>query len=331
MSKTSQTLFLEKLLPTLNAIEAAGVWHIGKPAVRARKCTIYRVSGAHHQLALKVYKPDLVSEAAPRIQYDALKRCNDAEQNQPLLRAPTTLALLPDERAILMKWQTAPTLRSTLWRKTASPHKRLGLIKSVGRWLRAFHELSSIETLPLNGNKLLSKLDTQMNRKPEAVALLKKQASFDEAMSCFRELATTCTVLTPHALLHGDFTPTNLLVENAGIIGMDMWGTRHAPVYEDITRMLAYLGVVSPFALQAAPLGPNGPLINAFIRGYGEDMANTSTNAFPLILLYQQLRRWLIYADKRNSHPLSPLAHWQLTKNRHLCVQTHNWLNHCKS
>lgn len=331
MSKTSQALLLEKLSPTLETVEAATDWHIGEPAVRARKCTIYRVSGAHHQLALKVYKPDLVSEAAPRIQYDALRRCNSAALGNPLLRAPAALAFLPEERAVLMEWQTAPTLRSTLWKQAASPGTSLKLIKSAGTWLRAFHELSGIENLPLDGKKLLSKLNSQMNRKPEAVALLERQASFNKAMSRFRELATKCTIQTPHALLHGDFTPTNLLVDNKGIIGMDMWGARHAPIYEDITRMHAYLGVVSPFALRAAPLAPNGPLINAFIQGYGEDLASTSTSPFPLILFYQQLRRWLVYADKRNSHPLSPLAHLQLTKNQRLCMQTHNWLNHCKS
>jgi len=119
-------------------------------------------------------------------------------------------------------------------------------------------------------------------------------------------------------------------VDDAGVIGMDMWGARHGPVHEDITRMLAYLGVVSPFALSARPLVARSALVQAFAQGYGEKFFDPHSVPLPMVLLYQQLRRWIVYAGKTNHQPFSPLAKWQLARNRSLCGQTLAWLDHCK-
>ncbi len=330
MSTNAHTELLEKLLPTLSAVDATSDWHIDGPNVRARKCNIFKLANANRALALKVYKPGMVSSEAPNIQYRALVRCNQAVQHQPLLRAPTALAFLPDENAILMDWLTAPSLRSVLWRKFAAPHKGLELVTAAAKWLRAFHELSGIKLEPVTGNKLASKLSTQMARKPDAMTALEEDPAFQTALNSFFDAASNACGNAAHALLHGDFTPTNLLVDDAGIIGMDMWGARRAPVYEDIARMLAYLGIVSPFAVSLSPLSPDNKLIQTFARGYGGDIFDPQSPHLPIILLYQQLRRWLVYSGKRNSQPLSPLAKWQLARNRSLCQQTLTWLDRCK-
>lgn len=331
MSNGAQLDLLEKLQPTLDSIDAGAQWQISSPALRARKCDIYKITASHHTLALKVYKPNMVLDAAPGIQYAALQRCNQAVTNQPILRAPKALAFLPEERAILMEWQPTNTMRTALWEKLGSPNQRLDIVAAAGAWLRAFHGLSDITVQRLDGGILSAKLDTQINRKPASMAVLNNNAGFQTALRHFQQKAAHTSFEAPHALLHGDFTPTNLLVDGAGIIGMDMWGRRRAPVYEDITRMLAYLGVVSPFAIAASPLSPQSALVQAFAKGYGNDLMRPDTEALYFVLLYQQLRRWLVYTGQKNSHAYSPLAQWQLLQNKRLCEQTLNWLDHCKS
>lgn len=329
MSETASTLLLKKLMPTLNGIDADADWQVVGPIVRARKCNIFKVIGPHQHFAVKVFKAGIASNAAPEIQYKALRRCNKAAEHTPLLRAPKALALLPEERAILMAWHTAPTLRTMLWRKSASPKQRLNLINRSGAWLQTFHSLSEINPQPLDGSKLSAKLITQIEKKPAAEDQLKKSPHFQRALSRFHEAAATCTDHTSHALLHGDFTPSNLLSDGESIVGMDMWGVRRAPIYEDIARMLAYLGVVSPYALQSAPLAPESPMMQAFIHGYGSEHIDLTSTAFPIVLLYQQLRRWLVYADKKAKRPFSATARWQLVQNQRLSLQTLNWLDHC--
>lgn len=322
---------LEQLRPALDVLDADANWQLTPSGHQARKCDIFKVTSAERTLALKVYKSGVASENAAQIQYDALKRCNHAAANQPILRAPKALAFLPEDRAILMDWQHAPTLRTALWKRFSAPQQRRALLTAAGSWLRAFHGLSDIASQPLDGSKLCAKLDTQMSRNPSAVVTLNNNTAFQAALQRFQELASNTISHTPHALLHGDFTPTNLLVDDAGIIGMDMWGARLAPVYEDIARMLAYLGVVSPFAMAAAPLNPQSKLAHAFTQGYGEDLLDHTSASFQTILLYQQLRRWLVYAGRKANRPKSPLARWQLAKNQRLIGQTLTWLEDCKT
>lgn len=331
MSDTSKIALLKKLKPSLIEIDASAGWQITGPTIRARKCDIYKVSNPNHQLALKVYKNNIASSAAPHIQYDAMRRCNEAAFTNPLLRAPNALAFLPDERAILMEWHAATALGKTLWKKLYSPDQRLEMINSAGKWLRAFHDLSDVKLLPLDGHKLAAKLKAQIEKKTAAQDQLKNSRHFQRALSRFRDAAASCNEPTPHALLHGDFTPSNLLVNSGNIIGMDMWGVRHAPIYEDITRMLAYLGVVSPYALWPAPLSPDSPLMQAFIKGYANEQIDIQSKAFHIVLHYQQLRRWLVYADKKTTQPFSLKARWQLIQSQRLCLQTLNWLDHCSS
>jgi len=279
--------------------------------------------------ALKVYKPGAVSEKAPQIQYDALLSCNRAVSNYPILLAPKALAFLPEDRAILMEWQDAPTLRAALWHRFAAPQRRRTLIAGAGSWLRAFHELSNITAEPLDASKLVAKLDTQLSRNPTATVAQNIDPTFHTALNRFHKLAATTTAETPHALLHGDFTPTNLLVKGNDVIGMDMWGMRRAPVYEDIARMLVYLGVVSPVGFSAEVLGPHCSLLQAFAQGYGTDKFDAASAPFQTVVLYQQLRRWLVYANRKTKHPYSPLARWQYVQNKRLTGQTLTWLKDC--
>lgn len=329
MSENRLQDLLEKLGPTLDTLAANANWQIKQPAIQARKCDVYKVTGANSAFALKVYKPGVASKKAPKIQYDALGRCNQAAADQPVLRAPRALAFLPDEQAILMEWQSAPTLRATLWQRLVSPRRQRGLITAAGSWLRAFHNLSDISLQPLDAGKLIAKLGSQISGKPATMMALNNDPAFQLAVRIFHKAAATIRPEVPHALLHGDYTPTNLLVDQAGIIGMDMWGARQAPVYEDIARMLAYLGVVSPFALATSPLKPQSNLVRAFAEGYGEDMLDPNQSSFLLILLYQQLRRWLVFADRKANHPYSALARWQLGQNKRLTHQTLTSLKDC--
>lgn len=316
-------------MPALKALDANANWQLAKSGVRARKCDIFRVTSPKFTLALKVYKTDVASKNAAQIQYDALMRCNLAALNHSILRAPQALAFLPGSQAILMDWQRAPTLRTALWRRAATPHRQRSLVTAAGSWLRTFHNLSDTEVQTLDGSKLFAKLDNQMSRNSVAATALNNNTAFQAALQCFQELTSKTNVQTPHALLHGDFTPTNLLVDGAGIIGMDMWGARIAPVYEDIARMLAYLGVVSPFAMAGAPLSPQNKLVHAFTQGYGEDILDAASGPFQTVLLYQQLRRWLVYASRKANRPNSPLARWQLAQNKRLTRQTLTWLKDC--
>lgn len=303
---------------------APGVrWRLEGPVGRTRKCIIYRLSAPEHaSLALKQYKPGVASAAAPGLQYEALMRCQDAAATGSPVPAPQAHAFAPDIGAVLMEWVDAPQLRTLLWRTALRPGHRRRLITRTARWLRSFHDLSPVAVEPLDGTKLLRKLQGKLDASAAAPLMMHGDPLFREALAAFTETAQQGGLEAPHALLHGDFTPSNILIDKGDVIGIDMWGARRGPVLEDIARMLTYLAIVSPFALARAPLAAGAPLMSAFAEGYGHGPLKGGSKAVNFVMLYQQLRRWQVYADRRMAGTGGPVSRWQQAQARALVRQT---------
>lgn len=322
---------LAKFSGALETLEPEGRWSLKGPVGKGRKCDIYQVINdiTATRLALKLYDQTHASAAAPHIQFRALQRC--AKAPGATVRSPQPLAFLPEERAVLMTWHEAPMLLHVLWRNILTPQHRLELISQAGIWLRSFHDLSCISIEPFDGTKLLEKLEGRIENNPAMRMTLEENQECKTAFAAFSKLAVQARYDAPHALLHGDFTPSNLLVDDDGVVGIDMWGARHAPVYEDAARMLTYLAITSPFSLASMPLHKDGALMQAFAGGYGRDMLDMHSGAWSLTLLYQQLRRWLVYRQRSEQKPASPIFAWQLNRAQKLVGQSHSWLEHCYS
>lgn len=318
---------------TLDALEPGAAWLAHGPVKHGRKCDIHllKSEASGRTLALKLYDAETATAATPQIQYRALERCAKASATEPSLRSPYPHIFLPEERAVLMDWVDAPTLQTIMWQALFSPGRRPQLVHEAGAWLRAFHDVSCISNEPFDGGKLLDKLQTRLDQNPSANQLLNNSAPVRGALADFSDKARSVNTEAPHALLHGDFTPTNLLVDSRGIIGIDMWGARHAPVYEDAARLLNYLAVNSPYRFSSSPLHRDGALVSTFARGYGRDIMDVYSPAWTFTLLYQQLRRALVYQNRFLSRKQSFAPRWQLRQSIKLIRQTHSWLEHCSN
>lgn len=322
---------MEKLSKPLEALEPGARWRAEGPIGHARKCDIYRLSNdkSDLQLALKIYKSGTASEQAPQLQYRALERTEKAAVAVPILRAPTPIAFLPDDHAFVMSWQQAPRLQKKLWQYWWASGQRRQWVADAGAWLRAFHDTSCIAPGAFDSSKLIDKLTVVQSRDAATRDRLEAEPAFAAAYRVFASQAADSKNQIPHALLHGDFTPSNLLVSREGIVGIDMWGARLGPIYEDAARLLAYLAIRSPFSLSAAPLHPDGTLVRLFAKGYGRDLLDVHSREWHLVSLYQQLRRWVIYEQKHQTGQHSLATKWQLTRAKKIAMQSQTWLEHC--
>lgn len=328
------TQLLDDLSEALDRVEPGADWQAAGPTGKSRKCDIYELFNnlSEKRLALKVYRSGVSSEQAPQIQYRAMERVAKAATASKLLIAPTPITFIPEDRAILMSWQDAERLQNHLWQRLLSPGKRLRLIENTGRWLRAFHDISCIAPAPFDANKLAKKLTGKLHapfEKPgnEEHPILKNQ-TFRTAWDRFHAGTASLDASVPHALLHGDFTSSNILVDGNSIIGIDMWGARLGPVYEDAARLLTYLAIQSPYSFSTSPLHPDGALISAFAKGYGRDVLNIQSNAWNFILLYQQLRRWIAYEERLAHGASGASTHWLINRTIRIVRQTMPWLSH---
>ena len=311
----------------LEGIAPMSSWKVGGPIGNSRKCDIYMLSNpqVRAKLALKIYRQNTVSAKAPQAQYDALKRAHIT------LACPKPHGFHLETGAILMDWIDAPRLRQSLWRSAMRPQRQLHLVKRAGVWLRKLHGLSELSHEPIDAGKLISKLDIQLEKHETAERLLRNDPAFLTVLKTFNKTAGSLEGPHPHVFLHGDFTPSNMLVQNLDVVGIDIWGARRGPIYEDIARMLTYLAIVSPFSLTANPLHTEAPLPKAFIKGYGADWLQVDTKAWHAVLLYQQLRRWIVYQERTTGGKQPVVSRWLLSRTKNITMQTHSWLEHCLS
>ncbi len=328
------TQLLDDLSDALDTVEPAANWQADGPNGNSRKCDIYQLSNtiSDKKLALKVYRPGVSSAQAPQIQYRAMERVAKAANTSRVLLAPKPITFLPDVPAILMSWQDAERLQKHLWQRLLSPGNRLKLIENTGKWLRGFHDISCIASAPLDANKLAKKLTGKIGfpfESPESSGLsITKSQTFWSAWDRFHTSASLLDTKVPHALLHGDFTSSNILVNGNDIIGIDMWGARLGPVYEDAARLMTYLAIRSPYSLSTAPLHPDGQLMTAFAKGYGKEVLDIQSNAWNFILLYQQLRRWVAYEQRLGKGANDAATRWLINRTIRIVRQTMGWLNH---
>lgn len=316
---------LENFSATLQQLAADGVWRIEGRVGRSRKCDIYIVGNPTHpaKLALKIYRSGSSSPRAPSQQFRALERLQKSDKSPA---APTPYGFSPEDRAILMDWIDAPSLQKSLWHHWWSSGQRHALIRSAGYWLRSFHDTTTIETQKLDGAKLVEKLNVQLEKHATQSSV---SAAFQECIRVFARYAQQEVASTPHALLHGDFTPRNLLVRKKIIFGIDMWGARMGPTYEDAARLIAYILINSPFSLNTNAWHPLSKLQQAFADGYGTDQIDMMSKTWSLILLYQLLRRWLVYQSKEHQSPMDLVVGWQIKRAEKAAVSVKSWLEDC--
>ena len=319
-------LMKDQLRPALKHLAPDAEWQLSGPVGRARKCDIFKITNNQHThtLALKVYRDGKTNIHGPKNQFNALQQlaCNTGEA---VINAPRAHAFLPDANAIVMDWIDAPPLGHALWRSAFSSEDKLAYVQSAAHWLRRFHDNSRIEEKAFDVSALLAKIDTRVENSPSCVTQMKGGDLFLSAYQHLKSAASAAPMIVPHAKLHGDFTPSNVLIRNGEAVGIDIWGVRYGTVYEDIARMLTYLGVSSPYALKRTLFIESGlatPLFNAFTVGYGHDVMHKDMLGLWLTLLYQHMRRWLVFLDWKNQGRSAIKAKLEVERVRRLTSQT---------
>lgn len=315
---------LANMPDALERVGHEGDWHITSQLKNSRKCDIYLVanSSASQRLALKIFRPDGTSEQAPGLQFRALERLQKAN---PRVLAPTVYGFSSEDNAILMEWVEAETIQAALWRSILMPSRRNKVVQNAGAWLRQFHKVSHIVLQPLDGNKLAQKLGTQLQKHRQT----EEFEAIQRSIAKFEAAAKTVDMNVPHALLHGDFTVRNVLMKADTPVGIDIWGARMGPVFEDAARFVTYAAINSPFALSNSPWHPDGPLCQSFATGYGKDLLDVRCKSWTLLMWYQFMRRWIVYSGRNSKGNPFSLTRWQVKRAEAGSLILQSWLEDC--
>ena len=233
----------------------------------------------------KILKPDTGSAAD---QYAVLKRCRDWWANENRHAVVEPLALMRDGDGFLMSYVPGDSLSWVLPRAALRPNVAIAAAMAAGDFLRRFHQRAGPKAVEVDLADLVADI--------RAVQTELQAARMSLPARVERVLHRTLDVRLPgrRVLLHGDFTPRNLILTQRGQITMiDPLLEQEGLIEDDIAMFLAVMSSASAFAaglVSARRRRLRLQLERAFIDGYGS--SGISPVICSLRLICEQMWRW---------------------------------------
>ncbi len=289
----------------LETLEPGTRWDIKGPVIKSRECDIYRVNSPSSglSLALKYYHSG-PSKVAPQQQFSALDRCHpDMTDASQRLKVPKVFLVSPQHRLLVMEWINGTSLHHHLWNPGIKKQHLAAQLHQVGAWLRKYHDVSQPESSQTKISELLKPLNKNIGDTGDLP--VSQVGFFPSAMAFLQCLEKSGTVLPAFdAVVHGDFTPANILLTGDRIYGLDIWGTVRRSIYHDVCRMIVYLTIAYPFYIVGNMYTKHVSMTSklaCFVDGYGRDRLNPQSATFKISLLGELLRRWRVISSRQSN------------------------------
>ena len=292
-------------------------WALDPSVTGGRKCQIYlaRSDAYPCALAIKIYRPGHASNQADFLQYAAMEKYYPLQDGESF-RIARPIARLEEDRCFIMEWYDSPKLSRQMWQNILTPDKAQQYIAQSGKWLRAFHEAGHIKTESFRPH--------WYQQRKKLLALTADSHSGQKLQNhnrVFSHATRVIDALTPASLdadiatapLHGDFTPSNILLGDNKAIGIDIWAHRRAPIMADLIRMNVYLTIGYPGTFQGTDIA-GWPALAALKRGYGQDLFPAVDKAFLVSLLAEYVRRWVVIEQRVKKTPRYLLDYYRLSR-----------------
>ncbi len=308
----------------LNELNSKAKWHIEGPVILSRECHIYKAYNSTDKTyyAVKQYKPETNTHAITA-QYNALSSYQGA------MTLPSTTNRVPkiflcDEsnRLIIMEWLNGKRLHDYLWRYALNKSKFLELVFLSGAWISEFHNQEKLIPASVANINLIEQLEKRINRYNSTSSAL-REAKFKSAYSTLqtweKSFASKEIFL---GTLHNDYTPTNMIVDEKSLTGIDIWAKPNSPCYTDLARMSVYLLIAYPTIINTNIISKKlevTPIIKKLIDGYQhKHTAPIDIKILILFIFAELLRRWIVIADKHSfvSSPKTYVKFYQLRRIR---------------
>lgn len=291
-------------------------WLITGPEIEARECIIYKASNDDfpHPIAIKVYRKH--TKKTSLLQHDVLVRfSNTLNSANNGYFVPEVFGSLPEHGIFMMEWINAPPLERRLWRYWYSKKRVQNDIHRSFLWLKEFHTFANPNKKTVNIKRYKEILE-RCFKDHDDQELFSDNRIFKKGRVCFNNLITKYHNLNIlHADLHGDLTPSNILINDERVTSIDMFGNNNLPVANDIALLFSYIAIEYPNMLTHSDfkLPPEEwPLLKLILDAYEYPKDSQQLHFFLFVFLYQLLRRWSIINFRNKSKRTTLLDRWRL-------------------
>ena len=291
-------------------------WKITKTKIEARECIVFKATSSTyvHNIAIKVYRDYVKSNSI--LQHDVLESFGHTLNKQNTENfVPKVFGSFPEHGLFLMEWIKSPALERRLWRYFYSKEHVQDDISRTFKWLKSFHNHASLKNKKVN-IEIYSRSLKKYTKNHEINKFLFKNEVFKLGIECFdNQLIHYNNFKTNHAYLHGDFTPSNVLIDDTKVTGIDIFGNQHLPIENDLALQFSYIVIEYPNMLTQSDfkLPPEKwPLLIVILDAYGYPKNPKQLGFFLIVFLYQLLRRWTIIINRSQTNRTTMLDRWRL-------------------
>jgi hypothetical protein len=280
----------------------SGDWTVLKTFHRRGGC-IFKVSSTQLKqiVAAKVYHPGLAGRESSEIMRQALEFYHARSSSSPRLTVPAPYGVVESLNLIVMEWIHTPTLHERLRRSRFSKSKRQGQIQMAAQWLLWFHRQAEISHRPHDSAATLHEykrlIRSILAMQPNFLA---RETELQNHLKFWKKItAEQGDFQVAHAVVHHDFTPSNLFMSETCVTGFDLLAQVQRPITYDICRFLTYLSNSRIRPVPAADLRSCGCAkadFQSFMAVYGAEMREIPARTFLYLQYSEVLRRWLSVA-----------------------------------
>jgi tRNA A-37 threonylcarbamoyl transferase component Bud32 len=288
-------------------------WKLESAPMVRRESTVYRMSSERSgkSIAIKVVAGASGGKNDAGSLYAALCHYHARSDRERGYTVPEPYGWIPVHNAVIMEWVEGRTFNEILKTEWFFTKRRHANIRKAAGWLRWFHAQSEVKPGKPGNNKQLKNLVKIFE---EGSDLDKAAAAHDPALRENLNVALDCAGsqrlgMMDHATLHGDFKATNILISQAGVVGIDFFGRIRGPVSQDICRFLsdldfyhAWLG--RSFALKPASAAND---FEVFLSAYGSAAGDINKQAF-LHWDHVTILSSLVHQRRKYKHQLAQKA-----------------------
>lgn len=246
----------------------------------------------------KMRKPGCGAPSAAR-QYRALRRCHAGWAAEDRHSVAKPVALLANGDGFLMEYVSGDNLARVLPQALFQADRGIAASMAAGDFLRRLHRRDGVEEIEVGLRDLVAEIRASQAGEFQRAGLV-LPAGVERTLDRMPDIKR----VTRRVLLHGDYTPRNLIRTGEGQVAMiDPILETEGLAEDDVASFLTLMSSASPFA--AGLVSPHCRrtrlrLERAFLTGYGA--SNISPVVCGLRLLHEQMWRWT-YRRLRVHHP----------------------------
>lgn len=308
-------------LATEKGRAAESLFHLayGGKTIEGRDCWVYRATAPAFAfpLAVKLYKP---RASRPFPIWQQVRRhqiCARRMEHTGGFTVPKPVAAFPNKQVVVMEWIEGPSVRDLMRGMLLNREAYRDILVRAGRWLGHFHAASMPKTEALSVARLIDGIEHRVSKSHPGIVSDTAYAAADKTI---RDLATLIEGRDmEHVEIHGDFTPSNLLIDRDRTAGIDFGARRRLPHYYDICRFLVHLEAQRP-APKWLGAHPESFAAEAFLEGYGEKAPAATGDIMSYMMLIEVMRRWAAVGASSGTIPLRLLRSIETRRLRAMAV-----------